>query len=73
MGKIKPCPFCGSSKVKLIGNEYFMRVVCRACDTAGPLVVLYDINPTRKTMTKKEGRTRSIEKWNKRVGGQIGG
>ncbi|MDH7513529.1 MAG: Lar family restriction alleviation protein [Clostridiales bacterium] len=69
--KIKPCPFCGSDKVRVIGNDYFMRVACDACNVAGPLIMLYDIKPTRIIMTKKEGKEKAIEKWNKRVADEI--
>lgn len=71
MRRLKPCPFCGSDKVRVIGNEYFMRVCCDACDVAGPLIILYDIKPTRKIMTKKKGKEKAIEKWNKRVADEI--
>ena len=67
MTEIKPCPFCGSNKVKVIGNDYFMRVVCDNCEVAGPLIKLYDIRPFRIIKTKRAGKKEAIEIWNDRI------
>lgn len=36
---LKPCPFCGSSKleeVRFLGTEWTQQVRCRSCNAGGP-------------------------------------
>ena len=34
--QLKPCPFCGHDKPRLLNREYIIRVVCPVCGASGP-------------------------------------
>ena len=54
--KLKPCPFCGSMKIEVIGDDKYW-IVCRSCGAEGPTPsCLWDCAEN------------AIEEWNKRVG-----
>lgn len=56
MFKLKPCPFCGSKRVYVMGNEKHW-IGCSNCGAEGPVPVgLY----------KYKGP--AVTAWNKRVG-----
>jgi len=52
--ELKPCPFCGSTKLDVVLDEiYYVTCDTEACGADGP----YSAN-----------RERAIEKWNRRSG-----
>lgn len=54
----KPCPFCGSRKLKFegIGGVSYQIVQCRDCDAEGP------------HENDSERETSAVERWNRRAG-----
>mgnify|MGYP003737197191 FL=1 len=62
LGELLPCPFCGSSKVELKKNEFFMgwSGSCRECDCEGPYKA-YEFD-TDEEVTKKA----ATDAWNAR-------
>lgn len=66
--KLEICPFCGSSKLKLVRSEghkdyYFHYYVkCEECDTIGPNFCTINFNSDTKQ--------KAIEAWNRRVSGE---
>ena len=72
MRELKPCPFCGSTKLKLIEKttkykvHYVAFIRCNSCYARGGTVT----NPTITYAVKEDVKARVIERWNKRVGEQ---
>jgi len=56
MFKLKPCPFCGSEDIHVMGVKSYW-IVCRNCYAEGPVPISF-------WKFKKD----AIEAWNKRVG-----
>lgn len=55
--KLKPCPFCGSNKVRLFQKEYCV-VYCDFCEARGASKFSEYLEPMR---------TQAIEAWNTRA------
>jgi len=36
MSELKPCPFCGGTKLKSGGNNYDCGIRCQTCEASGP-------------------------------------
>ena len=52
MSELKPCPFCGGSKVSVAGWKDQYWVTCSGCETEGP---------------SGETKTEAMEVWNQRT------
>ena len=69
--KLKPCPFCGSEKLKLVKKRvvykghkaYVASVRCNCCNARGGTV----INLTIPYAVKEDVESTAYERWNRRV------
>ena len=71
------CPFCGSDKVKVSGNQAriqhsnrFLRkfyVRCFVCNARGPVVSADCGSDAYGTLVEKTAREKAVEQWNTRV------
>ena len=80
MTKLKPCPFCGSKRVKesskrrqrLGKRDYFqICIYCQDCNTYGPRVFLDDNFTSYHCKNEekyKQAEEKAIELWNNRIG-----
>lgn len=72
MKNLKPCPFCGSDKVKLVKKRvhykghkaYVASVRCNRCNARGGTIT----NITVPYAVKEDVEAIALERWNKRVG-----
>ena len=72
--KLKPCPFCGGTKLKLTkkrtkykGHDaYIASIRCNSCHARGGTVT----NLTIPYAVKEDVEAIAIERWNKRAGEQ---
>ncbi|MBQ6664146.1 MAG: Lar family restriction alleviation protein [Synergistaceae bacterium] len=62
-GKLKPCPYCGSTQVDFFAsfgdkdtNQNYMNIECLSCGAQGPT---------------KLGEEQAIKAWNNRAAGQL--
>ena len=55
MSELKPCPFCGSEKVKAQQSLGIVMILCNKC---GATVSFYE----------KERKEQTVEAWNRRAG-----
>ena len=60
MTETKPCPFCGSTDVEVMGYEYFAVMKCWDCFAEGPQVLRSDFEGIGEA-EKEAGRL-----WNER-------
>ena len=79
MAELKPCPFCGGTKLKVDskksnngkwdGNKYFVSHVvtvrCNRCFTRGPATSVW--LRTNEYGAAKKGEGAAIEAWNRRA------
>lgn len=63
MGELKPCPFCGSDKVKINIRTNNGWVECQECNSKGKYIVI------SQAMIKEIIKERAINAWNKRERG----
>ena len=69
--ELKPCPFCGSDKLKLVKkktkykghNAYVASIRCNSCHARGGTV----INLTIPYAVKEDVESVACERWNKRA------
>lgn len=52
--QLKPCPFCGHDKPRLLNLDYIIQVVCPVCGASGP-----------RSAFKPDG---AVTGWNRRTG-----
>ena len=69
MSELKPCPFCGSDKVKVLNGASWMiekyrgkvrSVTCLECGVNGGIF-------TMVSLTEKQAVNRAIKSWNRRA------
>lgn len=69
--KLKPCPFCGSSRLKLVKRNisykekkaYVASIRCNCCNARGGTV----LNLTIPYAVKEDVENEAIQRWNRRV------
>ncbi len=69
--KLKPCPFCGSNKLKLVKkkteykgyNAYIASIRCNCCNARGGTV----LNLTIPYAIKEEVEQTAVDRWNRRA------
>lgn len=68
---LKPCPFCGSNKLKLVKKKtkykgktaYVASIRCNCCNGRGGTV----LNLTIPYAVKEDVERRAIDRWNRRA------
>lgn len=65
MSDLKPCPFCGSSKVIIRNSKIFgVAIYCKECTADVWFVIVNNHPEAHRILTAKE---KSVIAWNRRV------
>lgn len=63
----KPCPFCGGTKINVIGGFRWRRAECQECEALAGPVRIQTTGPDSQDEREREAASAAIEAWNERT------